>query len=363
MDVLSLKKYIYENDKIEYILNEIGCQKIKYHVIKDYYSATQPDGDNLMGVVISNNEYLNYRSYSRNIGFNDNTDIISLVESVKKISFIDALKYLHKILNLDFKIKQQYNKIEKDEKDNPLYIFEKVKCKHNKGINVKDIDIKILNESVLNDFISIPYIGWIREGIMSWTCEKFGIAYSYRRKRIIIPHRFWMTGELLGYNSRTTIDNADELDIKKYWITPTYQKSLNLYGLWENKDFIKKVGYIVIFESEKSVLKRDSLGDSSCVALSGHTMSNEQVRIICGLNVEVIIALDNDIPQQEIRDMCEKFYTYRRVSYIYDYMELLGEKDSPADVSNKEYQYLFENRIVYDEQEHKKYLKELKSRR
>ena len=45
MDTVSLKKYIFEHNKIEFVLNELGCHDIKYHDKRDYYSAAQPDGD------------------------------------------------------------------------------------------------------------------------------------------------------------------------------------------------------------------------------------------------------------------------------------------------------------------------------
>ena len=90
---------------------------------------------------------------------------------------------------------------------------------------------------------------------------------------------------------------------------------LNLYGLYENYDSIQKAGYVVVAESEKSVLKRDSFGDGTVVALSGKSISDEQVRILMGLNVEIIIGLDKDVDVNEIRFMCEKFQKFfRRVS-------------------------------------------------
>ena len=95
------------------------------------------------------------------------------------------------------------------------------------------------------------------------------------------------------------------------------------------------------------------------MALSGHTISAEQIRILIGLNVEIIIALDNDIHLQEIRFICEKFYRIRPVSYIKDNYELLGEKDSPMDGENKIYKYLLEHRTKYDNTEHNLFLKGL----
>ena len=115
-----------------------------------------------------------------------------------------------------------------------------------------------------------------------------------------------------------------------------------------------------MYEAEKSVLKRDSLSDGTGVAVSGHEISDEQVKILIGLNCEIIIALDNDIDIEHIRHCCEKFYGIRKVSYLYDRWDLLGEKDSPADAVNKIFEFMMQYRTVYDNEEHKRYLKSLK---
>lgn len=358
MDTISLKKYIFENEKIEFVLETLGCSKIKYHNQKEYYSATQPNGDNPMGVVINNNPYLNYYSYSRNIGFNDRSDIITLVEYNKQFTFLKAVKYLHEILGLEYKWQKRPAKIKSSEKIDPLEIFKKVRSK--KQVNVSDIHV--LDDKLLDDYVPMLYIGWLREGIMPWSAKKFGLAYSYKRKRVIIPHRYWSTGELLGINSRTTIENNEELGIKKYLITSTYQKSLNLFGLYENYDAIQKASYVVVYEAEKSVLKRDSLNDSTGVALSGSCISDEQVRILIGLNVDIIISLDSGIPLEEIRHICEKFYNIRNVYYTYDKWGLLGEKDSVADMSNKIFNFLMKYKVKYDANEHREYLKSLEKK-
>jgi DNA primase len=197
---------------------------------------------------------------------------------------------------------------------------------------------------------------------MPWTINKFGLAYSYKYKRNIIPLRYWLDGRLLGFNARTTVENYELFDIKKYFITPNYPKHLNLFGLWENHESILKAGYVTVVESEKSVLKRDSLCDSTLVALSGHSISDEQVRILIGLGVKIIVALDRDVDRQEVRHICEKFYGIRPVYYIWDKYDLLKSKDSPADAKNKIFEYLMEYKIKYDDSEHKEYLKGLKSR-
>lgn len=358
MTINELKEYIYNERKIEYVLEQIGCHNIHYNSQKEYWSAAQPDGDNPQGVNIRNNEYLNYRSFSRGIDYEDNKDLISLVETIKKLSFIEAIKYLHNILDLPFEFKKKEEKPQK--KFDPLSVFKKVLRSNRIVVNVDDIHV--LDDKLLDDFVPMLHIDWFREGIMPWSREKFKLAYSYKHKRVVIPLRYWATGELLGFNQRTTVENYEEFGIKKYFITPTYPKALNLYGLYENYDSIQKAGYVVVAESEKSVLKRDSLGDGTVVALSGKSISDEQIRILMGLNVEIVIGLDKDVDINEVRHMCEKFKNVRKVSYIHDFMGILGDKDAPMDVSNKDYQFLFESRIVYDRNEQRKYQESLKDK-
>lgn len=355
MTINELKEYIYEENKIQYILEQLGCHEIRYNSQREYWSAAHKDGDNPQGVNIRNNKYLNYRSFSRGIDYEDNQDLISLIETTEKLSFIDSVKYLHKILGLPFEFKKE----EKPQKKyDPLDVFKRA-LRGNRGIVNVD-DIHVLDEKLMDDYVPMLHIDFLREGIMPWTREKFNLAYSYKHKRVVMPHKFWMTGQLLGFNMRTTVENYDAFGIHKYYLTNGYNKQLNIYGLYENYDSIQKYGYTVVTESEKSCLKRHSLGDETVVSLSGKNMSDEQVRILIGLNVEVIIALDKDVDINEIRHMAEKFYRIRPVSYIYDKWGLLDKKDAPVDKGNKIYQFLFKHRVKYDESEHKLYQESLK---
>lgn len=352
-----LKQYIFKNEKIEYILEELGCSFIDFHPDKNYYTATQPDGDNKLGVIICNNEFLGYFSYSRNINIDEHKDIFYFIGQTKKYTFAETMRYVHNLLGLKYTFKKDEHVEKIEEKYDPLSVFTKYDKKY-KTRNV--LDFNILNEEILNDFEPLTHISWLREGIAPWTSKKFGLCYSYKYHRQIVPIRWWWNGYLAATNARTTVENYELFDIKKYILTPGYNKSNNLYGLWENYKSIEEAGYIVIGESEKSVLKRDSLGDSTWVALSGKTLSEEQARIISGLNInEVVIALDQDVPLVEVWDICEKLFRIKKVSYIYDKHGLLGDKDSPADAKNKIYEFLYKYRVTYDENMHQKYMKSL----
>ena len=357
MTSIELKEYIQINEKIEYILEDLGCTKIVFHSTKDYYTACQVGGDNPMGVVIKNNLTLNYYSYSRNIHIEEGKDIFNLIQDTKKMKFSDAIKYTHKLLGLEYKYSPKKKEPEKPKFD-PLAIFKKAASRKRYICDVNDI--KYLDEDVLDDFYPGVHISWYKDGIMPWSAKKFGLCYSYKQKRQIIPIRYWLDGGLVATNARTTVEDYDLFDIKKYFISKGYNKTSNIYGFWENQGSIEEKGYCVVYEAEKSVLKRDSRNDSTGLALQGHSISEEQIRIILSLDInEIVIAMDKDVPIEEIRSICEKFYHIRKVSYIYDRWDLLDAKDSPADCCNKIYNFLFKHRVVYDESEHNKYLKSL----
>ncbi len=105
----------------------------------------------------------------------------------------------------------------------------------------------------------------------------------------------------------------------------------------EQKIVSKKKGMWSFSKRKNQFLKRDSLNDPTGVAVSGHEISDEQAKILIGLNCEIIIAFDKDISIEHIRYCCEKFYGIRKVSYIWDKYDLLDKKDSPADAINKIY--------------------------
>ena len=355
LDTLSLKRYIYDNKKIDYILEKIGCHHIQYHPLKDYYSCGNYNGDNPSSINIYNTPYLHVKNWTREKEFDKHADIYTLVQYNKNLSFTEAVKYIHSLLGLEYKWTKPTTKIEVCDP----WGFAR---KHKYGsVDVKEIE-KLRDEEI-DYYIPMIHEDWFRDGIIPKTRKKFDLCYSYRRHRVMIPLRMWNTGELLGFNSRTTIKNYAELGIKKYFITPSYPKQLNLYGLYENMDSIKQAGYVVVYESERSVLKRDSRNDSTGVALSGHIISDEQVAILKHIDGvrEIIISMDKDVSLNEVRCICEKFNGYN-VSYTYDKWDLLSEKDSLADAPKKIFNFLFKHRVKYDEAEHNKYQASLKKK-
>ena len=366
MTIQELKQYILSKDKIVFILESLGCTSICFHYEKQYYSCCNADnGDNPTAVNVFKNEHLSVVNYTRDLKkISPYPDLITLVQYYKSCDFRQALQWLHDLLNLPMTSLPS----EKIETQNPLSIFKSLN-KYKKS----SAEYKILNDEILLDYEPHIHKDFAKEGILPSTVKKFGLGYSYACHRTIIPVRFWQNGALIGVRGRTSIPNYDLFDIPKYFPLKPYAKSNNIYGLWEQYDDIIKSGSVLIFEGEKSTLKLDSFQpvikhiagrNWYGVSLCGHDLSDEQLRILCGLNLrEYIVALDKDISEPDIWAVCEKFYGIRNVSYILDTNNLLGPKDSPIDKSMQTLVTLINNRIPYDANKHEAYKAYVNTRR
>ena len=352
MTAIELIQYIIDNNLVNTVLNDIGCHSIKEYSTE--YRCGQSGRKNKTSVVVKKDtlKIRIYQSDSKNIYGN----IITLVMEIKNLSFVEANKYLHKLFGLNYKYNK--NKKTKEEllKEDPLGLFKKIKRKRN-SVNIKDIEI--YDDVIIEEYEPLLHISWVKEGILEFTRKVFNIGYSYKHKRIVIPHRYWAgeENEYLGIMGRTTINDWEMLDIAKYYPLKAFPKGINLYGLQENYKAIQEAGYCVVAESEKSTLKRHSRLDGTVVAIGSHDITPEQVKILIGLDVEIIIAMDKGIDINHIRMSCDNFFGIRQISYIFDKYDLLKENEAPMDAPNEIYKYLLKHRIKYDEKERNEYYK------
>lgn len=350
MDALQLKQYIYDNNKIEYILEEIGCHGIRSN--KNDFRCGLPNHRNTTSVSVKKNENVSVVVYDSSDDI-VRGDIITLTMHIFSEGFKHSVKRLHSMLGLEYKYKP---KKEQELKATPLDIFKSVKTKVRGKTNIADIDI--VEDYILGEYIPNLTIEWLREGIISKTAREFSIMYDYDSRRIIIPHYSYAEPDkIVGIVGRTTVECYDVLGIPKYLHIKPYLKTLNLYGLAQNYSHILNAGYITLHEAEKSTLKRHSRNDKTGVSLCQHSISDEQFRIISGLDIdEVVISLDKGVSEQHNWSICERFWGIKKVSYIWDKYDVLQDKEAPADKSDKIYRWLFKNRIAYDDAKRREYL-------
>lgn len=219
--------------------------------------------------------------------------------------------------------------------------------------NLKPIEEIVLNASVFNtDVLSL----WEQEGISLSTMKKYKIGYDPIDNCITIPI-FDDKGKLVSVRGRflseeETVKYKPIVYCNKVLSAPSSQI---LYGLWQNKDAIKKSKTAVIFESEKSVLMMDTYYKSknNAVATLGKNISNQHILMLKQLGVEnVILAYDADyITEEETK---KKFKEYRKIGkvlapffntdIIIDWYHKLPYKASPIDCGKEIFEFLLEKR-------------------
>lgn len=331
-----LIEYIVKNDKIVEILENIGCTNIKPYS-KEYRFSTKKYTNASANRI--KKETLKYRNFSADREIYG--DIFTLVMQETDVSFSKANRIIHKILKLPY---TGFDKPEKKKID-ILDLFKKAQNNYFK----QDVDeLKIYHEDIFREYIQIPYIGWIREGITPYTQKIFKVGYSKAFNRICVPWKYCLGSEhdFTGIIGRTLNEDYDILNIPKYLPLIQFPKSLNIFGLQENYKDIQQAGEVIIFEAEKSVMKCHSRLIRNTLALGGHALSKEQIRILVSLNVNIIFAMDNDMPEQLSIDMCNEIKNLRKVGYIYDKYSISGNKASPIDKGLKAFNALY-NRVKW----------------
>lgn len=206
---------------------------------------------------------------------------------------------------------------------------------------------------LMDAFVKRYPVEWLNDGITTAAMDKFNIKYSISYNKIIIPH-YNVEGQLVGIRGRALNDWEIEtfgkympVQIENTWYS--HPLSLNLYGLNENKEEIKRRRYACIFEAEKSVLQMESFdGPHIGVASCGNKINKYQIDLLlrhCHPQ-EVIICFDKDQDDfDKLYKMCKAYRNYVKMSFTFDEEGLLGEKDSPTDKGEEIFNRLIEKRV------------------
>ena len=78
-----------------------------------------------------------------------------------------------------------------------------------------------------------------------------------------------------------------------------------------------------------------------------HDLSDEQVKILIGLNTDIVLAYDEDVPLEFMENEAKKFKGLRTVSIVINQYDILKDKQSPADATLKIWEALYKRRINY----------------
>ena len=333
MDGRDLKEDILNKELIPDILSELGCHHIQDR--GDYITCANKDGDNVRAVVVYKNEYIGCINYTRQITKNGRSaDIFDLVSFCQDCTFPEAVKFVCNLAGIDY-----YG--QRTDEPESLQILRMLKEMQIEDSDEDEMPLKPIPDKILDSYLQCGNKMFEDDNISIPVQYEFGIGYDPQSNRITIPIRSPI-GDLCGIKGRL-FGEPDDYNPKYLYLEPV-AKSKMLYGLYENREYIKNSNSILIFEAEKSVLQCATYGYRNCIALGGKSISKSQVELIVRTGCTPIIALDKGIDIDGVKAVASSFPDGMPIYYIYDNDNILSDKQSPCDEFNK-FQYLMKHNI------------------
>jgi len=122
--------------------------------------------------------------------------------------------------------------------------------------------------------------------------------YDRFRGRVIFPLKDHK-GVVVGFSGRTLLKDEKEAKYINSPETMLYSKSRMLYGLWENREYIRKDDGIVLVEGELDVIPSWQAGVKNVAAIKGSAFTSEQAQLMTRFTKNVYMSLDSDSAGQE----------------------------------------------------------------
>ena len=330
-----LKKLSENPEAIVELLEHYECGKIKVNTREVRFARDdRPESGLNISIRLVNNDACFVKDFARS----EANNIVSWLCKEKNVKFKDVLVTIKRILHLSDDWRPQSNKRE---------IFGGV---YSRIINKTKPQPKVYNESILNNYLKVGNTRFLKDHLSLESQRRFEIMYNVETDRIVIPIRNTF-GDLCGTKCRRNYDTDNE-DDPKYIFEYPCQKSLILYGVYQNYPWLYGSDKIFIFEAEKSVIAADSYGYQNAVSIMGNTLSEYQAKELLSLNAKEYIflldeGLDLDITFQNAK-ILKDCAVMRDIQISYfDWTSSLsvGEKESPTDGGRENFKYIINNEL------------------
>ncbi len=133
----------------------------------------------------------------------------------------------------------------------------------------------------------------IHAGLLKESSRDKKKLYNYFRNRITIPvHDKY--GRVIAFSARDISGKEDQPKYINTPDTPVYSKSRVLFGLHHASKSIRQKGFLYLVEGNPDVIKLHEIGIYNTVALSGTSLTPDQVYLISSLCKSVNIIGDSD---------------------------------------------------------------------
>ena len=317
-----IKKELLDNpEKLEELLEYFNFYNIHIHQSYISFGRAIDSSKKSIAIRLEKNDYLYVSDYARNI----NQDLFTYISEQRLVDFKDIISIVRKILKIDdFSIFRE-----------PQGIFggfyEKIRKKN-------EYTCRTYDESILNKYVTLANMRFIRDNITIDAQQFFNIRYDVESQGIVIPI-YNQVGELMGVKVRCNYDVQDG-EMKYYYLIPC-QMSQTLYGYSQNYNYLTN-NIIYIYEAEKSIMQCFSYGIRNCVALGSGSISRKQVRMLLELNPKKIIFMhDVGYDLENILRNINMVKNYSRFSEVelgyWDFFDrLYDNKVSASDLGKKE---------------------------
>lgn len=277
-------------------------------------------------------------------------DTIGLVQHLRKCTFNQAVDYICSTLGI-----ATTELVQDDMRDNWQRDLRRWLPN---AAQDEPTELTAYDPAILAAFDHLYPADWLEYGITRDSMDKFDIGWYARQACISIP--VVQNGQLVGVRGRYT--RPQDVDKGKYrplsmldGTVLKFASSACLYGYDQNKAAIEKSRQVVLFESEKSVLKADSWHINNALAVFGSNISKRHIEMLLKLGVnDVVLCMDSDYRQvgdddfqffvAKMRKLAGKLRGYFNVSIIYNNQGYDGYKYSPVDFTYDQFMTLYERR-------------------
>lgn len=207
---------------------------------------------------------------------------------------------------------------------------------------------EILDNSAITCYTHEDIDEWINEGIRQEIMDMFGVRVNHRDNRIVYPV-YDIDGNLINVKGRTRYKNYKDLRIPKYINYYPIGTMDYFQGLNFTLPYVKEQNEVIIFESVKSVMKAFGWGYKNGASAEKHTLTDEQVKLLVKLRVNIVFAFDSDISyaDKDIKKTIDVLKRITNVYVVYDRKKLLGGKEAknaPVDLSREIWEQLYYNK-------------------
>lgn len=347
-ELQQIKNKIFIENRIEELLELLGCWGIDTEQNGKLYVAGLPDGENKRSVQIKNNEALSSSIRSRGIT-GSVYDVVSYIifnaeTNEERINCLSKSKYwiCSKLGYMEFI--DEFYKVTADKEDEvPKYNtwLKKINKKQNNRYDENEIK----SPDIMKYYGVIPYYKWLQEGLSISTQKYFQVGIDVTSERITFPiHN--KNGELIGIKGRYCGSNKEIEDKYKYLYLVPCNKSIEFFNLHRALPHIKKKKEVIVVEGGKTTMYLHQWKYPNSISIEGDSMSDVQIKLLkeLGLDTKYIFAFDKDKDAKHVKTEASKLKG-RMIYGVLDVENKLEDKDSPTDKGKEIWDYLYSNNI------------------